>query len=137
MHDIVNKLEEYIETIPGKFLKLGEVAINEKPNPEKWSKKEILGHLVDSAINNLQRIIRVQYEPGVKIVYQQNEWVEIQDYQDLDTGAVIGLWLSLNRQFIHLVKQFPGEKLNQMIDTGKTTTELHTTEFLISDYLAH
>ena len=87
--------------------------------------------------NNLQRLIRVQYEPGVKIIYHQNEWVEIQDYQNLETETVISLWILLNQQFIRIVEQFPTEKLDHKIDTGKTTEELCTAEFLISDYLTH
>ena len=137
MDDIIDKLQGYIETIPERFRELGEDTINLKPNPEKWSKKEILGHLVDSAINNLQRIIRVQYEPGAKIVYHQNEWVEIQNCENLSTETVINLWVSLNHQFIHVVKCFPIEKLDEKINTGKTEIELHTAEYLITDYLAH
>lgn len=137
MDDILKILHEHIETIPVKFQELGEAEINHKPFPERWSKKEILGHLVDSAFNNLQRIIRVQYEPEVKIVYHQNEWVEIQNYQNLSTETVLNLWVSLNQQFIHVVESFPAEKLGEKIDTGKTTVELHTAEYLITDYLAH
>jgi hypothetical protein len=133
----IEKLEEYTLSIPARFLALDESLINDKPDPHKWSKKEIFGHLIDSAINNLQRIIRVQYEPGVKIVYSQNDWVSIGDYQHLDTESLIQLWISLNRQFIRVVKRFPTEKLASEIDTGKSSNELHTAEFLITDYLAH
>jgi hypothetical protein len=137
MDDIIKKLHKHIKTIPVKFQELGETAINQKHVPEKWSKKEILGHLVDSAINNLQRIIRVQYDPEVKIVYHQNEWVKIQNYQNLSTETVLNLWVSLNQQFIHVVESFPAEKQGEQIDTGKTTIELHTAEYIITDYLAH
>ena len=137
MKKIIEKLEKYIDTIPVKFRMIGEDDINEKPGPDRWSKKEILGHLVDSAFNNLLRLIRVQYEPGVKIVYYQNEWVEIQDYQNLDTESVVQLWITLNRQFIRVIKHFPAEKLTEKIDTGKAVPELHSAEFLISDYLTH
>jgi len=137
MKIIIEKLEEHLKTIPSKFIALGESAINEKLIVNKWSKKEILGHLVDSAINNLQRIIRVQNEPGIKIVYYQDEWVEIQDYQNMDIESVMQLWISLNKQFIRVIKNFPLEKLKQKIDTGMTQKEMNTAEFLITDYLSH
>jgi len=137
MDKIIEKLGNYVDTIPAKFRMIGADDISNKPGPDRWSKKEILGHLVDSAFNNLQRLIRVQYEPGVKIVYYQNEWVKIQDYQNLDTESVIQLWVTLNRQFIRIIKCFPPEKVDQKIDTGKTVPELHSAEFLITDYLAH
>ena len=57
MNNTIENLQSYTNTVPSKFLAIGESSINEKPKPNKWSKKEILGHLVDSAINNLQRII--------------------------------------------------------------------------------
>ena len=137
MIEIIEKLEYYLKTIPGRFLEIEDASVNHKPGPEKWSKKEILGHLVDSAINNLQRLIRVQYEPGVKIVYDQDQWVKIQNYQHMTIKSVVELWFLMNQQFIHIVKSFPFDKINLKIDTGKDKVELHTAEFLIGDYLVH
>lgn len=137
MKEIIEKLEYYLKTIPGKVLEIEDASVNHKPGPEKWSKKEILGHLVDSAINNLQRLIRVQYEPDVKVVYNQDQWVKIQNYQALDIESVVELWYIMNQQFIRIVKSFPSEKINLKIDTGKDKAEMHTAEFLIGDYLAH
>jgi len=133
----IKKLENYTKSVPGKFLAIDEVSVNKKPGSGKWSKKEILGHLIDSAINNLQRLIRVQYEPGVRIVYEQDHWVKIQNYQALDTDSVAQLWYSMNQQFIHIIKSFPPEKLNLEIDTGIDQRELHIAEFLVTDYLSH
>ncbi len=44
--------------------------------PNKWSKKEIIGHLINSATNNHQRFVRCQFETIPKIVYDQNKWKE-------------------------------------------------------------
>jgi len=137
MIEIIEKLEYYSKTIPGKVLEIEDTSVNHKPSPEKWSKKEILGHLVDSAINNLQRLIRVQYEPGVKIVYDQDQWVKIQNYQYMDIKSVVELWYLMNQQIIRIVKSFPTEKMNLKIDTGIDKIELHSAEFLIGDYLEH
>lgn len=137
MKEIIETLEYYLKTIPGKFLEIEDASVNHKSGPEKWSKKEILGHLVDSAINNLQRLIRVQYEPGVKIVYDQDQWVKIKNYQHKDTKSVVEQWYLMNQQFISIVKSFPSEKINLEIDTGKDKVELHSAEFLITDYLVH
>jgi hypothetical protein len=56
-----------------------------KSSPDRWSQKEKLGHLIDSAANNHQRIVRVQLEqqpamPG----YEQGKWVELHSYQHRD-----------------------------------------------------
>lgn len=133
----IEKLENYTKSVPGRFLAIDRVSLENKPGPEKWSKKEILGHLVDSAINNLQRLIKIQYEPGIKIVYDQDHWVKIQNYQELEKESVVELWHSMNQQFIRIIKSFPPEKLKLEMDTGKDEVELHSAEFLITDYLKH
>ena len=137
MIETIEKLEFYLKTIPGRVLKMDNASVNHKPDPEKWSKKEILGHLVDSAINNLQRLIRVQYEPGIKVVYDQDKWVKIQNYQKMDTESVVELWYFMNQQFIRIVKSFPDEMIDNKVDTGTDKKDLHTAEYLIVDYLVH
>src|SRR6185436_12071230 len=64
-----------------KFKQFSEEEWAAKPDPKKWSKKEILGHLVDSAQNNIRRFIVGQYENNPQIVYNQDQWVAMQVYQ--------------------------------------------------------
>jgi hypothetical protein len=108
-----------------------------KPAPEKWSKKEILGHLIDSAQNNLRRFIVSQHEPDDKIYYHQDEWVRYQNYQSADIGELQQLWLLINKQFVRTVRNIPAAALKNTCDTGKKAIELHTLEFLVEDYHAH
>jgi hypothetical protein len=52
-----------------------------KPAPDRWSKKEILGHLIDSAANNHQRFVRAQGTPRLEFPgYEQEFWVATQAY---------------------------------------------------------
>ena len=54
---------------------ISEDAAAQKPNPSKWSKKEILGHLIDSAANNHQRFIRLQLAREIGLPgYEQDNW---------------------------------------------------------------
>src|SRR5437762_2284569 len=69
-----------------------------KPSVNKWSKKEIIGHLVDSAQNNIRRFITAQYEDHPRIIYNQDKWVEINHWQDYDLEDLIRLWYLLNKQ---------------------------------------
>ena len=110
---------------------------NRKPAPHKWSKKEILGHLVDSALTNLRRFIVTQYQPGEKIVYHQDEWVALQHYAEADREALATLWVALNRQIARVIERIPAEKLLLTCDTGKEAPELHSLQFLVDDYLVH
>ncbi|WP_316824268.1 DinB family protein [Pedobacter miscanthi] len=119
------------------FESITEEAWNDKPQPSKWSKKELLGHLIDSASNNIRRLIVGQYEQGVKIVYHQDEWVLYQNYQGTDIGEVKMLWKLLNHQISRVIENIPEVKLENNCDTGKGKTELHTLTYFIEDYVVH
>lgn len=126
-------LQKLIDEIPVKILQFSIEEMNHKSRLEKWSKKEILGHLCDSAFNNLQRIIRVQYEEIPYIIYNQDEWVKIQNYQNRDIKDVLELWITIHQQFIHLLNIFPESKLDSIIDVGEEVSA----KFIIADYLDH
>ena len=130
---VIDELIHLVESIPNKIAEFSEHEITHKPSPEKWSKKEILGHLCDSCLNNLQRIIRVQYEDKPLIIYNQDEWVKIQDYQSKSIEGIVELWKSLHLQFLKLLKTFPKNKLESILDIGKEVTA----RFIITDYLRH
>jgi hypothetical protein len=119
------------------FESITEETWNDKPQPMKWSKKELLGHLVDSATNNIRRLIVGQYEQGVKIVYHQDEWVLYQNYQGTDIDEVKTLWKLLNHQIGRVIENIPEEKLQNTCDTGKRNTALHTLSYFIEDYVVH
>ncbi|WP_025146307.1 DinB family protein [Pedobacter jeongneungensis] len=119
------------------FENITEKAWNDKPQPSKWSKKELLGHLIDSASNNIRRLIVGQYEQGVKIVYHQDEWVLYQNYQGTDIADVKMLWKLLNDQICRVIENIPEEKLQNNCDTGKGKIDLHTLSYFIEDYVLH
>ena len=131
--DKIADLSRIIENQRKFFSKSDDELFARKPSPEKWSKKEILGHMCDSCFNNLQRIIRVQYEDRPFIMYNQDEWVKIQDYQNRSAKDVIDIWVCLHLQFIHVLKTFPKNHLESIIDVGQEVT----TRFVIMDYLDH
>ncbi len=108
-----------------------------KPSPKKWSKKEILGHLIDSAMHNLKRFteIRFKTKPYQIIDYYQDELVHFNDYQGADIKNLIALWASLNRQIIHVIEQLDEKTLQEQARLpNQTATSLL---FLINDYLEH
>ncbi|WP_284461470.1 DinB family protein [Chryseobacterium sp.] len=108
-----------------------------KATSEKWSKKEIIGHLCDSAFTNIRRFVVTQYKENENIVYDQNEWVKIQNYQNIPTDEVIGLWKALNYQIVRIVENIPDEALQRTCDTTKTEPRVFTLEFIINDYVDH
>ena len=116
IQNVINQLEKLITEVPERFKQFTAEEIDHKPAPAKWSKKEILGHLCDSCLNNIQRIIRVQYEKKPFIIYNQDEWVKNQGYQHRPFKEVLGYWISLHQQFIHALKRFPEDRLESLLD---------------------
>ncbi len=133
VENVIRKISTLLEVVPSKFNTLSIDEINAKPSPNKWSKKEILGHLCDSCFNNLNRIIRVQYEIKPYIIYNQDEWVKNQHYQDRKFEEVLGLWIALHKQFVHILKNFPENHLKSILNWGEDVTA----QFVITDYLDH
>ena len=108
-----------------------------RPSPGKWSNKEIIGHLCDSAQINLQRFVRCTYEENFKLIYEQNEWVSAQHYQDMHINDLLQLWRLLNLQISRVLDNYPTNRRQAQCDTSKKETGLHTVEWLAQDYLDH
>ena len=71
--------------------------------PGKWSRKEILGHLCDSAFNNHRRIVQCLLTGDIVTSgYQQDEWVNIQNYSSMAWAMITDLWTSNNRHIAHI-----------------------------------
>ncbi|MEZ4853370.1 DinB family protein [Flavobacterium sp.] len=104
---------------------------------QKWSKKEILGHLVDSAINNIQRFTEIQYleKPYIIRKYQQDELVQSNNYQNKNSDDLINLWLQLNSHILYLINNQTKETLSYQIILPNQ--EMSNFKFLIEDYLNH
>lgn len=108
-----------------------------KPLPEKWSKQEVIGHLIDSAQNNLRRFIVGQYEHRPKIVYQQDFWVAANNYQNAVKDDVINHWRLINERICDILLQMPETHHTKEADTSKTTNEYHSLIWLAEDYVKH
>lgn len=131
----VNRLKVLLANIPALLLEISEDLFSMKINSTKWSKKEILGHLIDSAANNHQRFIRVQYENIPTIKYDQNKWNELNHYQQLESKHIIQLWTIYNQHLLEILKRIPEENLGMELNVGN---EINVTlQFLMDDYLLH
>jgi hypothetical protein len=104
-----------------------------KPSPSKWSKKEIVGHMVDSAQNNIRRFIVAQYEENPTIVYKQDNWVALSNYQHYDLADLVNLWYLLNKHIVTILKNMPPG----MMQRSCQTESLHTLDWIAKDYVRH
>ena len=133
----VQRLKTLIEEQIVQFQTISEDTWNAKPSELSWSKKEILGHLCDSALTNIRRFIVTQYKEKENIVYDQDFWVKAQHYQQTPISVVIDLWKSLNLQIVTIVENIPDHYLDNLCDTTKTEPQMYTLRFLIEDYINH
>lgn len=135
----MQRLEVHIKNFPLKLTELSAEELLNRPAAGKWSNQEILGHLIDSAINNLKRFTEIQFlpQPYTVISYKQNELVIVNDYQNLPVQHLLDLWQALNRQIVLVVKNIPGEKLDFPVDPQYENKEIKTLGWIICDYVAH
>ena len=117
------------------LLTISEAEASVPEREAKWSGKQVIGHLTDSAVNNLGRIMRMQIEPGVSLSgYAQMDWVSLQHYQEREWAEVLGLWFALNE---HVVWTIAHVKKVSLTNKGVVEGETVTLGFLIADYVAH
>jgi hypothetical protein len=137
MDNVIKDLKSVVELYAQKFTQLSEPEFSAKPNPAKWSKKEVVGHLIDSAQSNLRRFIVGQYDHQPNIVYQQDFWVQANGYQQTKKEDVIALWRLINLQIATVLANMPKENYGKLVNTGKGTLELHSIDWLAADYVKH
>jgi hypothetical protein len=131
------ELNTLITALHPLLLSIPQEELEKPPAHGKWSKKEILGHLIDSAANNHQRFVRIQYQDLPHIVYHQEEWVSLQDYRSEPLETVIALWAAYNRHLAHVITKISPINYNRKGNTGKDAPFEPTLEWLVEDYLAH
>ena len=134
MQAVTRELSNILSEYSPKFAAITNEVFSEKPLPHKWSKKEVLGHLIDSAQNNLRRFICAQYESHPPfITYQQDFWVESNQYQSMEKADVIHLWRLINERIIAVLNNMAPEAYDKQANTGT----LHSLEWLAQDYVKH
>lgn len=135
----MDHLEDHILSFPARMKNISTEELLYRRAEGKWSKKEILGHLVDSAINNLKRFTDAQFLPlpYEVIGYQQVDLVVVNDYQNLPLDHLLELWKALNKQIVYVVRNIDEEKLNYTVVPGLDNGDLKTLGWIIADYVAH
>ena len=143
LNNIINRLNYLIGEVPQKIANIPGDELAHKKAPDKWAKKEILGHLCDSAINNLSRFIRAQFErqPFQVSGYEQDDWVKCNHYQEMPKTDIVDFWKSINTRIVYVISKMPEEKLSVECELGDASFrdegENKTLLWLIEDYLVH
>lgn len=136
--NVTNGILRYIDVWEEKLKKLSFETILQKRNKQNRTIKQILGHLIDSAANNHQRMVRLQYNEKLNFPdYQQDNdlWIELQDYQNADWNIIIQLWKYYNLHMIHVINSVDHSKLNNSWQSFEDNTV--TLRQMIDGYLGH
>jgi hypothetical protein len=136
--DALAWLAEQIEVIPVHLLALSEDELLMQ-QPGKWSKKQVLGHLIDSARYNLERFTEAAFMPAPYRFgsYRQHELVVANQYQTVPLSHLLLLWQSLNQQIVYVAQNLTPEQLDCQMIHENSPTESFTLSWLILDYVGH
>lgn len=133
--ELSERLSAVLRTAMPWLVTISEAEASVPEREGKWSAKQVIGHLIDSAVNNLGRIVRLQIEAGQSLPgYQQMEWVDLEHYAEREWSQVLALWFALNEHVAWTIKHVERARL---ANRGVVAGEPLTLGFLIEDYVAH
>ena len=136
-----------IAMIADNLFELDDAFVSAPRKPGAWSRKQVLGHLIDSASVNHQRIIEAQIT-GLIVFngYKHQDWVRLQGYQSLDWEELVSLWCALNMHICTIIEKIPSDVLDELHSEHRyqdmafrelPEDEPSTLGYLIEDYFAH
>jgi hypothetical protein len=148
--DNLDFLNDFRETIARASVRLLEISEERSAVPRsegKWSPKEIIGHLIDSAANNHQRFVRAQFSDELVFAgYEQEEWVRVQNYQGESWRELVQLWKLYNQHIAHLMSVMPDgprtklrskHNLHQIASDTLREDDPVTLDWFMRDYVDH
>ena len=136
MREVAREIRDVVDAAGPALLGLAAEAVGQKRGPDEWSKKEILGHLIDSCANNHQRVVRGAQNAAQEFPpYDRTWWVAMQHYQEASWPDLVELFVQVNRHLSRAIDYLPAEALGNACNIGKDASV--TLEFVITDYLRH
>jgi hypothetical protein len=136
MIQAAKRLEHLLLEMGSRLHRISEERSTHRPAPGKWSKKEELGHLIDSAANNHQRFVRMQIDNAIPLLqYQQAEWVSLQHYHSMSWAAIVRFWEVYNAHLLHVMRHIDETKLGNTGTFPEYGTQ--TLQFILDDYVVH
>ncbi len=131
----IDSFRELVTVFYSELQSIPEEITSVKLTPEKWSLKEIVGHLVDSASNNHHRFIRLQEVEQLTFPgYNQQQWNSLQHYNDFGWYDLLQLWTGYNKLLLHIISHIDKNFLNNVWLIEDKQLSL---EWIINDYYRH
>jgi len=147
MQPYVAELLAIVDQTTPSLLAIDDDASRRKPAPGKWSPREIVGHLIDSASNNHQRFVRAPLQDHLIFAgYDQDAWVALQKYQDAPWRDLVELWAGFNRHLARVMASVPEairmkpiarHNFDQVAFKPVPASEPATLDYFMQDYVGH
>lgn len=147
MVDYINAFREDLDVAEPALRRLSDAAAGIALAPGKWSPKEVIGHLIDSASVNHERFLRAAQSDDLALPgYGQDAWVMAQRYGAHAWPDLVDLWSAYNRHLLHVMSNIPDElrhrprehhSLDVIAFRSVSPIEPTTLDYLMSDYVVH
>jgi hypothetical protein len=129
----IDELAAIVTTMPDLLLGRALVRHQRPLRPDGWSRQQILGHLIDSAINNLQRFVRLRLDAQASMpVYDQDRWIAVQAYDKRPWTELVAEWYALNAHILHVIKHANASEWEHVWSEGGRSLA-----WLAVDYVRH
>jgi hypothetical protein len=136
MKELNQRILSLVEVAEPRLLQISERESIQPILKGGWSRKQVVGHLIDSASNNHQRFVRAALQTTLDFPgYDQSGSVRVQAVQSAGWHLLVSLWATYNRYLAHVIGQLPASKLETVCRIG--SGDAVTLEFLATDYLTH
>jgi DinB family protein len=145
--EIAQALRTVVEEARPRLARIDEAASAREPAPGKWSPREIIGHLIDSAQNNHGRFVRAQLSDDLVFAgYAQTDWVRLQRYNKREWSALVDLWAAYNIHLAHVIAHIPAEiaerprvkhNLHELAWQAVPADSPATLAYFMADYIGH
>jgi DinB superfamily len=136
MEEVSKKLLSVVDAAEPRLRKIVDDESGKPVLPGGWSRKQLLGHLIDSASNNHQRFVRAALQPSLDFpAYDTPGNVRIQAVQDADWRLLVTLWAAYNRYLAHVIAHLPASTREVRCRIGDSDPV--TLGFLAADYVKH
>jgi hypothetical protein len=125
-----------VQSAEGQLRKVSEAESGKPTLKGGWSRKQVIGHLIDSASNYHQRFVRAALQGSLEFPgYDQDGSVRVQAVQNAPWPLMVALWMNYNLYLAHVIAHLPADKLEARCRIAEN--EPVTLKFLAEDYLTH
>jgi hypothetical protein len=139
MNAVADSIERQVIDFCGCQRDIAEKSATAKPPGTEWTLKEIIGHLVDSASNNHQRITRLQLAPELQFPgYENEKWLAVEKWNLLGWEEILNLFRAYNIFLAHAIRNVDPECLqNRWFGRDRSGERVYLLEEMIADYRRH